>query len=294
MATPKGRRLDVAKGDGLGETFEWITSGDEFLADESLVLDLEQGFHDGRIVNLLILIQLATTGIAGGVDMTDMLSTLMDATYDVSVHDLHVINVEEKIHAGGPDLLDYIHAIIDMVPLISRMPFVWIGVIAGIEHFEANVDTLFLGMGDDLLVACHAVLGTVLKGNVFGVTGERYDVGTTEVSGVIDCPAGGLDHHVVILRIVETLDERGTLDRYRRYGAGEAMFLEHGPFLGSDQLDALATKLFCRYAHFLGTPMLGEAPRNDGLIDATFLDPNCLGFAFLEVAGSGMGNTCGG
>ena len=72
------------------------------------------------------------------------------------------------------------------------------------------------------------------------------------------------------------------------------MLLEDGPFLGGDQLDALAAKLVGRSTHFLGVPVLGETPGHNGLVDATFLDPDCLGFAFLDVGRSGMSGSCGG
>ena len=56
-ATEKdGQGLDVAEFDRFGKPKLGVAGRDEFLTHESLVLDLNQGFHDGRIVDLLIII----------------------------------------------------------------------------------------------------------------------------------------------------------------------------------------------------------------------------------------------
>ena len=72
---------------------------DEFsVADKTFVADIKQGPHDGRVVNLLCIIQFTAPGIPGCMDMPDILATLADAADDVPVHDLHVIDVKKQFH----------------------------------------------------------------------------------------------------------------------------------------------------------------------------------------------------
>ena len=52
--------------------------GDEFLADEAFVADVEQGLHERRVVDLLRVVDLVAAGDAGGVDVGDVVRVLLD------------------------------------------------------------------------------------------------------------------------------------------------------------------------------------------------------------------------
>ena len=116
----------------MGKPFERVLGGDEFLPHETLVFNLQKSLHDGRIVNLLVLVQFATARITCGMNVANRIAALMDAAYYVTVHDLHVVNVEEKLHARRTDFLYDVHAVVDMIPLLTGMPLVGIGVVTGV------------------------------------------------------------------------------------------------------------------------------------------------------------------
>src|SRR5262245_59131269 len=46
--------LHVAQGDRLPQSLQRVAGGDELLADVALVVDLQEGFHDRFVVDLLL------------------------------------------------------------------------------------------------------------------------------------------------------------------------------------------------------------------------------------------------
>ena len=136
-----------------------------------------------------------------------------------------MIDVVEKLHAGRANLLDDVHAVVDMIPLISWMPLVGVGIVTGIKHLKTDIDTLLLCVTDDFLVALDTVLGTALGRNVLGVACEGNDVGTAEVGGIINCLTGSLNDHVMILGVVEALDEWWAIHGNGRDGTRKSVFL---------------------------------------------------------------------
>jgi hypothetical protein len=53
--------------------------------------------HHRRVVDFLGVVQLAAAGVAGRVHVADDVAILLDASQQVAVHDLHVIDVEEQL-----------------------------------------------------------------------------------------------------------------------------------------------------------------------------------------------------
>ena len=69
---------DVAERHGLPQAFQRVAGGDELLADVALVADLEEGLHDRRVVDLLVVVELAAAGIARRVDVADVVLVLAE------------------------------------------------------------------------------------------------------------------------------------------------------------------------------------------------------------------------
>ena len=57
---------DVADGDCLGQAFERVPCGDELMADIAFVACFYDLFHNRREVDFLLIVEFATSGIAGG------------------------------------------------------------------------------------------------------------------------------------------------------------------------------------------------------------------------------------
>ena len=70
------------------------SSRNELLTYESLVVNIKQGLHYWRVVDFLFVVQFTATRVARRMDVTDMFATLMNAPDNVSVHNLHVINIK--------------------------------------------------------------------------------------------------------------------------------------------------------------------------------------------------------
>ncbi len=91
--------LDVTERHGVAERIDLVwPRRNELLSDIAFIAGLQDCSHDGRIIDLLVLIDFASARTAGGVVMTDDIFESMQATDDISVHDLNVVDIEEKLH----------------------------------------------------------------------------------------------------------------------------------------------------------------------------------------------------
>src|SRR5215469_5732087 len=86
------RKLHVAKSDSLSEAFGGIAGGYEFLGYVALISDLDESAHHRRIMNFLVLVQLAAARHSGRVDVPDEVAVLADAADHVALHHAHVID----------------------------------------------------------------------------------------------------------------------------------------------------------------------------------------------------------
>ena len=90
-------KLCTAQLDGLGQEFEGILcSGHIFLSDKTIKSCCLDGLGDGGIVELLRIIEFMPAGNSCGVIMADMLVIGLDGSDDVTLHDLHMIDIVEQ------------------------------------------------------------------------------------------------------------------------------------------------------------------------------------------------------
>ena len=123
--------LDVTHHCGVAEGEDGVApGGDEFVGGEVVVADFEEGLHDGGVVDLLVLVELAATGIAGGVDVADVFFVNAQAADDVAIHDADVVDVKKQLEIRTADLLDEIDAEVHVVAEIAWMAFHGVGVVA--------------------------------------------------------------------------------------------------------------------------------------------------------------------
>ena len=86
--------------DGVCEgSFVVIPGGDEFLRDEALISGVTDRFYDRGVVEFLAFIKLVSPRNSSGVVVEEVLVMLLDRGDDVSLHDLHVVNVVKKAEA---------------------------------------------------------------------------------------------------------------------------------------------------------------------------------------------------
>ena len=64
------------------------------MADVAPITHVDELLHTRLKVDLLMLVQLAPAGIAGGVNMADQVLVLLEPADQIAVHGLHVVQVE--------------------------------------------------------------------------------------------------------------------------------------------------------------------------------------------------------
>ena len=101
-AIPLGVRSGIrAHLHGLPEGLEGVFGGgDEFVGEEVgefLFFDFSE---NGGVVDLLGVVEFATAGVAGGVEVADEVFVLAEAADEVAVHDGDVVEIEEEFDVG--------------------------------------------------------------------------------------------------------------------------------------------------------------------------------------------------
>src|ERR1043166_1039520 len=84
------RGLDVADLNALTKGRERVgTLGDELLGNEALEAGIDDGLHDGGIIQLLRIVDFIAPRHATGVVMGDIGSRLANGSDHIALHDLH-------------------------------------------------------------------------------------------------------------------------------------------------------------------------------------------------------------
>src|SRR5579871_2689110 len=79
--------------------------GHKFLRSESGETGVQDRLHDCRIIQLLGFVDLRASWNAACVVVSDVLVVGLDGGDDIPLHDLHVVNIVEKLESFRTDLL---------------------------------------------------------------------------------------------------------------------------------------------------------------------------------------------
>src|SRR5438876_170926 len=92
--------LDIDRADlkSLSETSFWIGCRDELLPDIALIPGCRNRPYDWFVLQFLCLVKFMTTGIARGVIVAQIGMILVDGSYDITLHNLHVVDIVEQLH----------------------------------------------------------------------------------------------------------------------------------------------------------------------------------------------------
>ena len=228
--------LDRADLDGFAEGRDGVAAGDELLADETGVAGFFDGAHDGGVVKLLHVLrfEFVTARISGGVVVADVLGVFADRANDVSLHDLHVVDVVEKFEPLGAHALHEFDAPRGFVAHV-------IGVIhARVEELHDDGDAAFFGFADNFLHADDAVFETLFVGHAGAIAGEDDHAGNASVSAGLDA----LDHRRHLFDVIfETVEAVGNCGGAIGDGAGEPVFFNDGPVFRAEEFDGVEADL---------------------------------------------------
>ena len=91
--TISAHALDITALKGLSERRNDFASRTKLVANVAAIAGRGNRRADRRVVQLLLIVQIVSTRVAGGVKMADRRTVLLDRPDQVSLHDLHVVNI---------------------------------------------------------------------------------------------------------------------------------------------------------------------------------------------------------
>ena len=113
---------------------------------------LRNSAHDGRIVDFLFFIQVVATGVPRRVKVSDILDIVLECADNITLHNLHVVDIVEQFRSRRVDALTHLYAPRGAITLIVGM------VDLAIEQFQAEVDPfLFGGLCDAAESLCNNI-----------------------------------------------------------------------------------------------------------------------------------------
>lgn len=235
---------------------------DEFLPDEALVAHLDDRFHDWAVVDLLRVVDFVAAGVAGGVDVADVVLVLTEAADHVAVHDLDVVDVKEDFEPRAADGFDDVNRRVHVIAEVIGVPL-HLGRHAGVEVLQAECDPELFGLADDFLQTSDHIPRRVVGREFALEAGERDHAGTAKVLGRGQALAELLVALGVFFLVGEALGKAVAAgDR-----AGQPVLLERRPMLGINQFDRFEAELRRSRAEFLDRHRI-EAPLHDRLANA--------------------------
>lgn len=101
---------DVAKVHGLAQRSERIARGNKLVRDIAAEICGGDAAHNAVPLDFLGAVQFVAAGNATSVKVSDPIDIFLDRPNEVTLHDLHVIDVEEQLDAGRIDGLDDLHS----------------------------------------------------------------------------------------------------------------------------------------------------------------------------------------
>ena len=134
------------------------------MANKSIESCISNCGGDGGVVEFLAGIKFMSAGHARRVVVADVLVVSLNAANDVTLHDLHVIDIVEQFEMGRVDAVAECCAPSGVITLV-------IGVIHfRVQQFHDEGDTVFLRKGNERCESSSAVFEPLWVGNTTAVS----------------------------------------------------------------------------------------------------------------------------
>src|SRR4029077_6862003 len=217
--------LHTADPAGRGEPRVGLALRGELMRDVAAESTVGDRLRDGVIVELLRVIDVMPPGYAPGMEVPDPLPVLTDGADEVPLHDLHVVDVVEKLDAGRSYFLHYGYAEGRVIALV-------VGVIdLAVEELDTHRDAVLLrdrrhpgesrGAGGDTLPIAQSP----------AVDEHRDHVRHARPGRKWNRRAQLLDQHGVVRRVVEAVLDEVLAAARVAHRAGEARGARRLPFV---------------------------------------------------------------
>lgn len=175
-----GRLVNEAEVDGFFEAGDRVEFREKFVSEEAIEVGVGDGFGDGGVKEFLLVVEFVATGVTGGVVVTEVLMVIADGANDITLHDLHVVDIVEEFEVIGADAFDEFDT---PIGAIAHVIFV---IDAAVEEFHVEDDVMFFGDGGDFFESLDAVLHSGFAIDTAGVPGEADDISPTFFGGGLD------------------------------------------------------------------------------------------------------------
>ena len=170
------------------------------------------------------------------------------------MHDLHVVNIEEHLHALRSHQPTNLHRAVDVVAEIIRVPLHLFAHLR-VQHLETQRHFFLLRVTGDFLQPLDHILGADFIGNSTAETGKRNHRGKPRRRRGVDPLPQHLEAFRVFLHVRKALRE-AVAARQRTH---EAMLLEQRKIIRGGQFYRGQTQPHCDHAQFCQRHRL-EAP----------------------------------
>ena len=126
--------------DGAGQTPQRIVAGrgPEFVRDVSGVAEVGDGLCNEMVVEFLRVVDFVTPRHASGMEVSDPLQVLLNIETDITIHDLHVVDIKQQLDARLVDSLAHVDAPREVIADLVQ-PSKSIGREFAVHDFETNV-----------------------------------------------------------------------------------------------------------------------------------------------------------
>src|SRR2546423_521881 len=170
-------KLYVAEVDGFAQGGEWIACGDELVCDVASVVGRGDAAHDSVPLYFLSAIKFMAMWNAPGVEVAEPVNIFLNRADQVAFHDLHVIDVVEKLDPRGVDRLNHLKA---PGGVVAHVIFV---IDFAVEQLEADVDAVIFGDFLEAIEASNGVFSALFVRHARAISRKRDDVGHAGFSG---------------------------------------------------------------------------------------------------------------
>ncbi len=102
-------KSDITQVIGRAQCLDRVTFRDKLLSHKACIPAVLDGSYDGRVIEFLGIIQILPSGVARSVDVSNIGAVGADGADRVAFHDLHVVNIVQKLYCRGIDQVHHQH-----------------------------------------------------------------------------------------------------------------------------------------------------------------------------------------
>ena len=202
------------------------------MGNEALVTEVGDSLCHSMPVHFLAFVNFVPPRVAARMVMTGEGIGLFDVADEVAFHDLHVVDVVQKLDLRGIHLLHQVHTPGGMIRHVVLV------VDLAVEEFQVHHNLLFFGVRLDPVQPGEAVSQPLTVGHTLAVTRKDDDVGHSGSSSQSNVPFQTLQYGVVVFQSVEA-DRNRVGRRTRGHGRYQTVFFHGGVLVRSYQIDTL-------------------------------------------------------